>query len=90
MKPIVARHSINLDGHQTSISLEDEFWQSLKNIAASQRLSVRHLVSKIDSERKSGNFSSALRLFVLNHYQRRCHDLETGGRFVRLRSISSK
>ena len=74
MKPTIVRHSINLGGHQTSISLEDEFWQSLKDIAASQRLSLRNLVSKIDSERKHGNLSSAVRLFVLNHYKQRCHD----------------
>jgi predicted DNA-binding ribbon-helix-helix protein len=40
----------------------------MKDIAASQRLSIRDLVSKIDSERKHGNLSSALRIFVLNHY----------------------
>jgi predicted DNA-binding ribbon-helix-helix protein len=74
MKSIIVRHSINLGGHLTSISLEDEFWQSLRDIAASQRLSLRNLVSKIDLERKHGNLSSAVRLFVLNHYKQRCHD----------------
>jgi predicted DNA-binding ribbon-helix-helix protein len=72
MKSLVVKHSIKVDGHLTSISLEDEFWRSLRNIAARQRLSMRDLVSKIDSERKCGNLSSALRLFVLNHYQQRC------------------
>jgi predicted DNA-binding ribbon-helix-helix protein len=64
MKSCVVSHSINLDGHLTSISLEDDFWRSLKDIAASQQLSIRDLVSKIDSERKQGSLSSAVRLFV--------------------------
>ena len=51
----VVSHSINLDGRLTSISLEDDFWRSLKDIAASQQLSIRDLVSKIDSERKQGS-----------------------------------
>jgi predicted DNA-binding ribbon-helix-helix protein len=72
MKSLVVKHSINVGGHLTSICLEDEFWQSLRNIAASQQISVRDLVSKIDSERKHGNLSSAVRLFVLKHYKQRC------------------
>jgi predicted DNA-binding ribbon-helix-helix protein len=90
MKSCVVSHSINLDGHLTSISLEDDFWRSLKAIAASQRLSVRVLVCKIDSERKHGNLSSVLRLFVLNYYQQHCRDLETGRRAAKPCSISSK
>ena len=54
------------------ISLEDDFWRSLIDIAASKRLSIRDLVSKIDSERKHGNLSSAVRIFVLNDYKQRC------------------
>jgi predicted DNA-binding ribbon-helix-helix protein len=90
MKSCVVSHSINLDGRLTSISLEDDFWRSLKDIAASQQLSIRDLVSKIDSERKQGSLSAAVRLFVLNHYKQRCYDMEAHGRLAEPRSISSK
>ena len=86
MKPIIVRHSINLDGHQTSISLEDEFWRSLQNIAASRGSSVRALVGEVNSKRQRGNLSSALRLFVLNYYQQQLSRLEP----VRTRLTSSK
>jgi predicted DNA-binding ribbon-helix-helix protein len=60
-----------LAGHKTSISLEDAFWRALKDIAGSRRTTLSDLTSSIDHERERGNLSSALRLFVLNHYQAR-------------------
>ena len=60
-----------LAGHKTSVSLEEPFWRALKDIAASRRMTLSDLISSIDHERKRGNLSSALRLFVLNHYQAR-------------------
>ena len=71
MKSTVAKRSIVLAGHKTSISLEDAFWRALKDIAGSRRMTLSDLISSIDHERKRGNLSSALRLFVLNHYQAR-------------------
>ena len=56
-------------GHKTGVSLEDAFWRGLKNIA--QRMTMSDLIGKIDVDREHGNFSSALRLFVLNHYRAR-------------------
>jgi predicted DNA-binding ribbon-helix-helix protein len=71
MKSTVPKRSIVLAGHKTSISLEDAFWRALKDIAGSRRTTLSNLISSIDHERKHGNLSSALRLFVLNHYQAR-------------------
>jgi predicted DNA-binding ribbon-helix-helix protein len=71
MKSTVPKRSIVLAGHKTSISLEDAFWRALKDIAGSRRTTLSDLISSIDHERKRGNLSSALRLFVLNHYQAR-------------------
>ncbi len=71
MKSLVAKRSIVLEGHKTSVSLEDAFWQALKDIATSQRKSLSDLVVSVDTQRRHGNLSSALRLFVLNHYQAR-------------------
>jgi len=64
--PIV-RHSVFVSGHKTSISLEDEFWESLREIAKGR--SVSQLVTAIDEERNSANLSSAVRLFILRHYR---------------------
>ncbi len=55
--------------HQTSISLEEEFFYELKNIAEQQNLSFNQLVTKVDSERTGENLSSALRLYVLAYYK---------------------
>lgn len=66
MKSLIVKRSIVVRGHKTSISLEDAFWRELKEIALEQRKTVTALVSKIDSDRKHGNLSSALRLFVLD------------------------
>jgi predicted DNA-binding ribbon-helix-helix protein len=69
MKSSVVKRSIVLGGHKTSVSLEDAFWQGLKDIAKTQRKTLSDLVGSIDLDREQGNLSSALRLFVLNHYQ---------------------
>ena len=69
MKSPVVKRSIVLAGHKTSVSLEDAFWRGLKDIATSRRMTLSDLISRIDIDREQGNLSSALRLFVLNHYQ---------------------
>jgi predicted DNA-binding ribbon-helix-helix protein len=71
MKSTVVKRSIVIAGHKTSVSLEDAFWRGLKDIATSRRMTLADLVGSIDTQRKHGNLSSALRLFVLNHYQAR-------------------
>ena len=69
MKSPVVKRSIVIAGHKTSVSLEDAFWKGLKEIAGGRDLTLSDLVSTIDSERRHGNLSSAIRLFVLNHYR---------------------
>ena len=71
MKSPVVKRSIVIAGHKTSVSLEDAFWRGLKDIAVSRRMTLSDLVGAIDSERQHGNLSSAIRLFVLDHYQAR-------------------
>jgi predicted DNA-binding ribbon-helix-helix protein len=69
MKSRVVKRSIVVAGHKTSVSLEDAFWQALKEIAGGRRATLSDLVASIDSGRRHGNLSSALRLFVLEHYR---------------------
>jgi predicted DNA-binding ribbon-helix-helix protein len=61
----VVKRSVRIAGHATSISLEAAFWQGLCDIAAARHVSVNALVAAIDAAR-SGNLSSAIRLFVLD------------------------
>ncbi len=70
MKSPVSKHSIVIAGHRTSISLEDAFWRALREIARGRSLTVSEMASIIDSERTHANLSSAIRLFVLDHYAR--------------------
>lgn len=69
MKSPVVKRSIVIAGHKTSVSLEDAFWKGLKDIADQNEQTLSELVASIDSQRKHGNLSSAIRLFVLDHYR---------------------
>jgi predicted DNA-binding ribbon-helix-helix protein len=73
MKSSVVKRSIVIDGHKTSVSLEDAFWSDLKEIAHAQRATLSGLVAKIDETRQHGNLSSAIRLFVLEHFRTHGH-----------------
>ena len=69
MKSSVIKRSVVIDGHKTSVSLEDPFWTELKNIAHARQLTLSDLVSKIEGTRAQSNLSSAIRLFVLHHFR---------------------
>lgn len=64
---MIRKHSASLHGHRTSISLEDEFWLELKEIAETRQMSFAGLLAEIDDNREAtSNLSSALRVYVLN------------------------
>ena len=69
MKSPVVKRSIVIAGHKTSVSLEDAFWKGLKEIADAREMTLSELVASIDTDRKHGNLSSAIRLFVLDHFR---------------------
>jgi predicted DNA-binding ribbon-helix-helix protein len=58
------KRSVRIAGHPTSVSLEPEFWDALKDIAKARGLSINELVAEVDAGRKT-NLSSALRVYVL-------------------------
>ena len=68
-------------GHKTSVSLEDAFWRGLKEIAIGCNKTLSDLVAEIDTGRPHGNLSSAIRLFVLDHYRAKTngHAVESSG-----------
>lgn len=67
----VVKRSIVVGGHKTSVSLEDAFWTSLKDIATRRGLALSTQIDVIDRTRKTSNLSSAIRLFVLDHFRAR-------------------
>ena len=69
MKSPVVKRSIVIAGHKTSVSLEDDFWDALKEIAAGRKATLSEVVANIDASRNQGNLSSAIRLYVLDHYR---------------------
>ena len=71
MKSQVVKRSVVLDGHKTSITLEDAFWSTLKEIAQAQGATVSQTVTEIDRMRQRPNLSSAIRLFVLDWVRNR-------------------
>jgi predicted DNA-binding ribbon-helix-helix protein len=52
------------------VTLEDAFWQGLKEIAQARRMTMSDLIGEIDAQRQHSNLSSALRLFVLDFYRK--------------------
>lgn len=71
MKSPVVKRSIVVAGHKTSVSLEEAFWNGMKEISGLRNMTLSELVGEIDSNRQQGNLSSAIRLFVLDHFKNR-------------------
>ena len=69
MKSLVRKRSVLIAGHRTSVSIEEAFWKSLKEIAGSQAMALSDLLTRINAKRECSNLSSAIRLFVLNVYR---------------------
>jgi predicted DNA-binding ribbon-helix-helix protein len=69
MKSPVVKRSIVVGGHKTSVSLEEAFWNSMKEISHERSVTLSELVGEIDTNRNQGNLSSAIRLFVLDHFR---------------------
>ena len=83
MKSLVVKRSVVIDGHKTSVSLEDAFWSNLKDIADTQHVTLSEVVTKIDKGRRAGNLSSAIRLFVFDQ-------VRTHGNLWRYSSLSRR
>ena len=66
----VVKRSVVRNGHKSSISLEDEFWDALREIADHEHIAISALVATIDHGRTTNNLSSAIRVYVLDHFRR--------------------
>jgi len=76
MKAAIIKRSVKVRGRKTSVSLEDEFWEALQEIAERERLPVWKIVQAIDLDRQNANLSSAIRVYVLKQF--RSADRRTG------------
>jgi predicted DNA-binding ribbon-helix-helix protein len=90
----INKRSIEIDGHRTSVSLEDAFWTALKKIAATRNVRTAELIATINRGRKHANLSSAIRLFVLDYYREQANsDLPyatySGTKHVNLPSLTA-
>jgi predicted DNA-binding ribbon-helix-helix protein len=83
MKSPVVKRSVIIAGHKTSVSLEDAFWSGLKQIASGCDRTLSDMVAGIDSGRAHGNLSSAIRLFVLDHYRNTMGTADSSRRSLR-------
>ncbi len=66
------KRSVTIAGHRTSITLEPEFWNALKEVACTRKVSVNELVRRIDEARDPDDprgLSSAIRVHVLDHFK---------------------
>jgi predicted DNA-binding ribbon-helix-helix protein len=63
----VNKHTVKVNGHDTSVFIEEEFWLELKHISKLKKKSISVLISDVDKNKKTQNLSSAIRLYILNH-----------------------
>jgi predicted DNA-binding ribbon-helix-helix protein len=80
MNSTVKKRSIAIGSHRTSISLEDIFWTSLKEIARERATTVSEIIGALDASQGRGNLSSAIRVFVLLHYLNSAANPQLDGR----------
>ena len=61
------KHTVKVNGHDTSVFIEEEFWLELKHISKLKKKSISVVISDVDKNKKTQNLSSAIRLYILNH-----------------------
>jgi predicted DNA-binding ribbon-helix-helix protein len=66
---MIIKRSVSFSGRKTSVTLEEPFWQALHEIATARGMTRSALIASIAEKRSEGNLSSALRMFVLEHFR---------------------
>jgi predicted DNA-binding ribbon-helix-helix protein len=88
VRSLVLKRSLVIAGRNTSVSIEEEFWKSVKEIAGERNMTVTELVREIDANRQHDNLSSAIRLFVLGVYRDRIELAKDGTRETLVKPIA--
>jgi predicted DNA-binding ribbon-helix-helix protein len=68
-KNVISKRTVVIAGRKTGVSLEEEFWQCFRQIAAEKAMPISRLVRWVNDQRVGSNLSSAIRLFVLDYYR---------------------
>ena len=76
MKSNIAKRSVVIGGHKTSVSLDEPFWQYVREITEERAISVSGLLREIDHDRQEANLSSAVRVFVLEQARQRAQAVQ--------------
>jgi predicted DNA-binding ribbon-helix-helix protein len=63
------RRTVQIGRRLTSVSLEDDFWEAMKEIAHERRINLKDLVASIEAGPRESNLSSDIRVFVLGYYK---------------------
>jgi predicted DNA-binding ribbon-helix-helix protein len=70
----IRKRSVVIGGRKTSVSLEDQFWDALWEIAGNENEAISSVIGRIaNRERQDTNLSSAIRLYVLDYYRFASH-----------------
>ena len=72
MKSLIVKRSIKIAGRHTSVSVEDAFWNALREIAYKREQNLSELIYSINADRNHANLSSAIRVFVVGYYREQC------------------
>ncbi len=74
MSGAIRKYSLTIKRHRTSISLEEPFYRALVEVARELDKSLPELVGEIDSGNRDSGLSSAIRIFLLDHYRSKLAD----------------
>jgi predicted DNA-binding ribbon-helix-helix protein len=78
--------SLLIAGSKTSLRLEEAFWVGLQEIADRRSMTLSNLIGTIDVQRKRGNRSSAVRVFVLEYYRSQVSNASEAKRGIKVPS----
>ena len=76
MKSFFSRRRLTIEDREVHVSLEHPFWSSLEEIAHTKATTTSTLVASIEANRTGINLPSAIRVYVLNHFQKQIRDLD--------------
>jgi predicted DNA-binding ribbon-helix-helix protein len=75
MSSLFVKRTVHIDGDRVEVAIEDQFWSSLEEIAATQGTTTSRLLAAIESERHGANLSSAIRVYVVGHFMSQAQSL---------------
>ncbi|MCF6198325.1 MAG: ribbon-helix-helix domain-containing protein [Hyphomicrobiaceae bacterium] len=76
MSSPIQKYSLTIKRHRTSISLEEPFYEALVEVAREKGKSLAELIGEIDQQKRQGGLSSAIRIYLLNHYRQKMRSPE--------------